>query len=190
MNIAIIVFDDVEELDAIGPWEVFQTAAGLNNQLSCKLISMDGKSVTANKGLVMGVHGAMDLQEKFDLILLPGGQGTRKLVSDNIFQQRMQDYLENAQWITSVCSGSLIYAAMGLLKGKKCTSHHNVIELLKKIEPEVEVQKDKRFVQDGNIVTSAGVSAGIDMALWLVGEIASPELANKVRHHIEYYPPK
>jgi len=188
MNIAIIVFNDVEELDAIGPWEVFQTAANFSDKLSCKLISLDGKSVRANKGLVMGVHAAMDQKEFFDMILLPGGQGTRQLIKDKAFQSSLQAYLSKATWITSVCSGSLVYAAMGLLKGRHCTSHHAVTKLLQEIEPEIILQDDQRFVRDGNFVTSAGVSAGIDMALWLVGETHSPKLAKQVQRHIEYYP--
>lgn len=188
MKIAIIVFDGVEELDAIGPWEVFQTAATFDKKFSCQFISMSGESVTASKGLVMGVHGAMDQREKFDMVLIPGGQGTRTLVKDKAFQESLKFYLENAQWLTSVCSGALIYASMGLLKEITCTSHHSVLKLLKKIEPKAKILVDKRYVREGNMVTSAGVSAGIDMALWLVGTIHSVELALQIQHHIEYYP--
>jgi len=120
--------------------------------------------------------------------LLPGGQGTRQLLKNETFISCLQGYIEKTDWLTSVCSGALVYAAMGLLKGRQCTTHHAVISMLEEIEPEALIQDTQRYVRDGHIVTSAGVSAGIDMALWLVGEIKNPELARQVQQHIEYYP--
>ena len=93
-----------------------------------------------------------------------------------------------ATWVTSVCSGSLVYARAGMLAGRKCTSHHSYLDFLAQLSPTSEVIHNSRYVQDGNMVTSAGVSAGIDMALWLVGQVITPDFAREVQHNIEYYP--
>lgn len=192
-SVGIIVFDDFEELDAIGPWEVLRTAAEMSRdrpegQMTCEMISTGGKRITAKKGLQLFVDKKLTRDSQYDLILLPGGEGSRVLMADDAVLDIIKQVAAKASWVTSVCSGSLVYGQAGLLKGKKCTSHHSCLDYLAKISPTSEVVGDCRFVQDGNIVTSAGVSAGIDMALWLVGQIFTPDFAREVQHYIEYYP--
>ncbi|MBL4803054.1 MAG: DJ-1/PfpI family protein [Emcibacter sp.] len=192
-SVGIIVFDDFEELDAIGPWEVLRTAAEMSRdrpegQMTCEMISTGGKRITAKKGLQLFVDKKLTRDSQYDLILLPGGEGRRVLMADDAVLDIIKQVAAKASWVTSVCSGSLVYGQAGLLKGKKCTSHHSCLDYLAKISPTSEVVGDCRFVQDGNIVTSAGVSAGIDMALWLVGQIFTPDFAREVQHYIEYYP--
>jgi len=192
-SVGIILFDDFEELDAIGPWEVFRAAEDMSaersdGRLTCEMVSLSGEKVTAKKGLQLHVPGRLTKDSHYDLILLPGGEGTRTLMADEGLLEMLTQVAGRATWVTSVCSGSLVYAAVGLLQGKQCTSHHSCLDLLAKISPTSEVVRNSRYIQDGNIVTSAGVSAGIDMALWLVGQIFSPDFARDIQHYIEYYP--
>ena len=184
----MILFNGVEELDVVGPWEVFQEAAQLNNNFSCRMISYDGKDVSAAKGLQMGVHGSMAEDLIYDLILLPGGRGTRALMKNEAFLARLHVLAKNATWVTSVCTGSLVYATAGLLANKKCTSHHAACDALEALNMTGEVLRNIRYVQDDKYITAAGVSAGIDMSLWLLGQIEEPAFAKKVQHAIEYYP--
>lgn len=192
-SVGIIVFDNFEELDAIGPWEVFRVAEEFSAKLpqgplTCEMVSLHGDQVVAKKGLSISVPKKLTADSRYDLILLPGGEGSRPLMTDQAVLTLLKQAAEHATWVTSVCSGSLVYGAAGLLAGKKCTSHYSCLDFLAKISPTSEVIANNRFVQDGQTVTSAGVSAGIDMALWLVGQVYTPEFAKEVQHYIEYYP--
>ncbi len=188
-SIAIILFDDFEELDAIGPWEVFRMAEEASaGKISCEMVSLGGETVTAKKGMQVHVPKKLTSDSAYDLILLPGGEGSRALIADEGILDMLRQVSARATWVTSVCSGSLVYAKAGMLTGRKCTSHHGCLDLLAQLSPTSDVIQNSRFVQDGNIVTSAGVSAGIDMALWLVGQVITPDFAREVQHNIEYYP--
>ena len=187
VNVGLILFDGVEELDAIGPWEVFQVAARMDTDLCCEMASAGGNSVVASKGLVINTENALSSDLNYDVILLPGGRVDQLLV-DEQFLSCLRSLSEKAIWVTSVCTGALVFAHAGLLTGKQCTSHHAVCDALEDSGMTGEVVRNSRYVQDGKYVTAAGVSAGIDMALWLVGQLKSPALAKKVQHAIEYYP--
>ncbi|PCI33450.1 MAG: thiamine biosynthesis protein ThiJ [Alphaproteobacteria bacterium] len=188
-SIGILLFDNFEELDAIGPWEVFRVAEEMSGgKIICEMVALGGEKVTAKKGLKIDVGKTLTKDSRYDLILLPGGEGSRALMADGHVLDLLTQVADKASWVTSVCSGSLVYAKAGLLAGRKCTSHHSCLDFLAELSPTSEVVKNHRFVQDGNIVTSAGVSAGIDMALWLVGQIMTPEFAREVQHYLEYYP--
>ncbi|MFL0798564.1 MAG: DJ-1/PfpI family protein [Cellvibrionaceae bacterium] len=187
-KIGIIAFNDVEELDLVGPWEVFSSAQSMSEEITCEVISMDGLGVNAAKGMYFGVHGRMKTDTRYDVLLLPGGTGTRALMKDTAFLTCLSEIASNAALVTSVCSGSLVYAHMGLLDGHDCTTHHLCFEELEKFESLGNIVKDKRYVQSGKYVTSAGVSAGIDMALWILAEITNIEFSKKVQKYIEYYP--
>lgn len=193
-SVAIILFDDFEELDAIGPWEIFRVAEEMSQEkeygtkLVCELVTVGKGNVRAKKGLQVIVQNRLTRDSRYDLILLPGGEGSRALMADEVALDVLKQVAAHATWVTSVCSGSLVYGRAGLLAGRKCTSHHSCLDLLARISPTSEVIKNRRFVRDGNMVTSAGVSAGIDMALWLTGQIITPDFAREVQHYIEYYP--
>lgn len=188
-SVGIILFDDFEELDAIGPWEVFRVAEEISKgELTCEMTSLGGEKIIAKKGLSVDVPNILTRDSRYDLMLLPGGEGSRALMTDEAALEILKQVAAKATWVTSVCTGSLVYAKAGLLEGRKCTSHHSCLDFLAKISPTSEVQAKTRFVQDGNIVTAAGVSAGIDMALWLVGQIFTPDFAREVQNFMEYYP--
>jgi transcriptional regulator GlxA family with amidase domain len=122
------------------------------------------------------------------VLVYPGGRGTRKELADKAVLDWIRGLAGNGALMTSVCTGSLVYAAAGLLDGKPATTHWGSLELLPTLGKEIEVRPDDRFVDTGQVITAAGVSAGIDMALHLVGRLHSPERAREVRRYIQYDP--
>jgi transcriptional regulator GlxA family with amidase domain len=195
MNIALILFDDAEELDFVGPWEVFTMVKPAMAMVApgetpphVFTVSEKGGTVTCAKGMrVIADHNFADAP-KADVILVPGGQGTRREVSNEAMLGFIRDAAASAIWVTSVCTGSYLLAAAGPAKGKVVTTHWGFVEQLRKSGLAGEVRDDMRFVRDGNVVTSAGVSAGIDMALWLTGQIWSPAIARATQRAMEYDP--
>jgi transcriptional regulator GlxA family with amidase domain len=188
--IGVLLFDEVEELDAAGPWEVlaYWTRHHPDDGWSVTLLSPDGEPVTAAKGMVIGAHGLFSDAPPLGLVVHPGGSGTRRLMKDDAHLDLMRDYARAGTVMTSVCTGSLVYAAAGLLRDRPATTHWAALDLLGRTDPSIDVRRDVRFVDDGDVVTSAGVSAGIDMALHLVARLAGDERAEQVRHGIEYRP--
>ncbi|MCQ8191232.1 DJ-1/PfpI family protein [Streptomyces rugosispiralis] len=189
-KIGILLFPDVEELDAIGPWEVLsywtRNFAEDGWQVFC--FSADGNPVTCAKGLTVQAHHAMADLPALDVLLHPGGQGTRPQLVDDRHLEWVRAQRRSVPLMTSVCTGSLVYAAAGLLAGRPATTHWASLDRLAELDPTVDVRPDERFVDDGDLITSAGVSAGIDMALHLVARLASPERARQVRRGIQYDP--
>lgn len=189
-RIGIVLFDDVEELDAVGPWEVLaywtQHDPGDGWAVSC--LSRDGQAVTAAKGLVIGAHLSFAEAPRLDLLLHPGGAGTRRLLRDPEHLDWVRDQRASVPLMTSVCTGALVYAAAGLLEGRPATTHWAALEELRELDPSVEVREHDRWVDDGDVITSAGVSAGIDMALRLVVRLAGSDRAREVRRGLQYDP--
>lgn len=190
MKIGFLMFDDLEELDMVGPWEVFTMAGKIrpDTGISCVTIAPDGGTVRCAKGMrVVADHGFADAPP-LDVLVVPGGQGTRREVDNPALLGWIEAVAPNCTWVTSVCTGSMLLAAAGPARGKRITTHWGAVELVRKRGEAAEVLDDVRYVRDGNVVTSAGVSAGIDMALWLVGEIWEPAFARKVQRQMQYDP--
>lgn len=188
-NVGIVLFDDVEELDATGPWEVLKSAAqGRPEELAVVTIAERPEIVRCAKGLrVQPDHGFSDAPN-LDVILVPGGQGTRREIDNPAMVDWIAGVAPGCRWVTSVCTGVFLLLKAGPARGKRVITHWGSIERLRDAEGVGEVLDDVRFVRDGNLVSSAGVSAGIDMALWLVGEMFDPAFARRVQKQIEYYP--
>ncbi|MBB5072694.1 DJ-1/PfpI family protein [Saccharopolyspora gloriosae] len=189
-HIGILLFPGVEELDAIGPWEVlsFWTRGFPDDGYAVSTVSRDGGPVECAKGLTVSAgHSFADAPE-FEVLLHPGGQGTRPMLTDERHLAWVREQRAAVPLMTSVCTGSLVYAAAGLLDGRPATTHWRSLELLAELDPTVEVRGEDRFVDDGDVITSAGVSAGIDMALHLVARFAGTSRAREVRRGIEYDP--
>jgi transcriptional regulator GlxA family with amidase domain len=182
MQIAILIFDKLTALDAIGPYEVLRSVPG-----------WEVKFVAPAKGEVRTDSGALGLSADFaleevteaDIVLVPGGEGNRPLMKDEAVLSWLREVDQTTKWTTSVCTGSLVLGAAGLLEGKRATCHWLFLDRLRELGAD---PVGGRFVEDGKIVTAAGVSAGIDMALHLVGREAGPELAQAVQLGIEYDP--
>jgi len=144
--------------------------------------------VHCSKGLRIEMdHGFADAP-KLDVLLVPGGQGTRREVDNPELLAWIADVAPGCQWVTSVCTGSFLLAEAGPAAGKRITTHWGAIDMVRKRGKAGEVLENIRYVRDGNVVTSAGVSAGIDMALWLMGEMYSPDFARGIQRNMEYDP--
>lgn len=195
INIAIVLFEEAEELDFVGPWEVFtMVGAGLALSKSAGeapnvfTVSETGGTVKAAKGMrFVSDHSFADAP-KADVFLIPGGMGTRREVDNPAMLDWIRNAAKSASWVTSVCTGSLLTTEAGPATGKVVTTYWAFVETLRQRGKAKEVRADARWVRDGNVVSAAGVSAGIDMALWLVGEIWSQEVARATQKAMEYYP--
>ena len=144
--------------------------------------------VTCAKGLRVLPDETWETAPPLDVLVYPGGRGTRKELADEAVLDWIRGLAGNGALVTSVCTGSLVLAAAGLLDGKPATTHWGSLELLPTLGNEIEVRPDDRFVDTGQVITAAGVSAGIDMALHLVARLHSPERAREVRRYIQYDP--
>ncbi|MGH3430835.1 MAG: DJ-1/PfpI family protein [Mycobacteriales bacterium] len=189
-HIGVLLFPDVEELDAVGPWEVlsYWTRTFPEDGWQVLSFSPDGSPVTCAKGLVIAPHYSFTDMPALDVLLHPGGQGTRRQLHDDRHLQWVRSQRQVVPLMTSVCTGSLVYAAAGILAGRPATTHWASLQLLKNLDPTINVMAEERFIDDGDVITSSGVSAGIDMALHLVRRLASPDRARQVRRGIQYDP--
>jgi transcriptional regulator GlxA family with amidase domain len=189
-RIGLLLFDGVEELDAAGPWEVLATWTQQHpdDGWSISCLSPGGGDVLGAKGLVLGSHHSLESAPGLDVLIHPGGPGARRLLRDPGHLSWIRAQRATVPLMASVCTGSLVYAAAGLLGGRRATTHWASLNLLSEIDPSVITDVDARFVDDGDLVTSAGVSAGIDMSLHLVARLAGTERARAVRREIQYDP--
>jgi transcriptional regulator GlxA family with amidase domain len=189
-QIAILLFDGVEELDAVGPWEVLATWTQQHpdDGWDAFFLSRDGRPVRAAKTLVMGAHHSFDDTPALDVLLHPGGPGTRPMLHDQAHLDWVRQQRTTVPLMTSVCSGSLVYAAAGLLVGRRATTHWASLNALAELDPTIVPDVRSRYVDDGDLITSAGVSAGIDMSLHLVARLVHVERARELRREIQYDP--
>jgi transcriptional regulator GlxA family with amidase domain len=189
----LVVFDDAEELDFVGPWEVITASAmildlqGGETRDQAFLVSQTLDPVRCNKGLRVLPDHSFDDHPDIDVVLVPGGMGTRKEVDNPTVMQWLADVGSKAEWVTSVCTGSLLTVASGLAKDRRVATHWSFEDTLDQ-RPDCTVVRDARWVRDGNVVSSQGVSAGIDMTLWLVGQIHGRAHAKTTQHYIQYEP--
>ena len=188
--IGIVLFADVEELDAVGPWEVlaYWCRNHPEDGWAVTTLSRDGGPVACAKGLTVGAAHSFADCPPLDVLVHPGGQGTRPQLQDGAHLDWVRRQRRQVPLLTSVCTGSLVYAAAGLLSGRPAATHWASLDLLAELDPTIDVRPDDRFVDDGDMVTSAGVSAGIDMALHLVDRLAGRDRARQVRRGIQYDP--
>jgi transcriptional regulator GlxA family with amidase domain len=179
---AILLFDKLTALDAIGPYEVLRSVPGWE----VRFVAKSPGEVRTDSGF-LGLAADFSLEEVTDpdTVLVPGGEGNRPLMEDEEVLSWLRAVDQRTKWTTSVCTGSLVLGAAGLLEGRRATCHWAFLEQLGEFGAD---PVGGRFVEDGKIVTAAGVSAGIDMALRLVGREAGPELAQAVQLGIEYDP--
>jgi transcriptional regulator GlxA family with amidase domain len=189
-TIGILVFDGLEELDAVGPWEVLAawTRQWPDDGWSVTTIAADGGLVRCAKGLVLQAEHSRADAPPLDVLIQPGGMGTRPQLVDETYLAWVRARRADTPLLASVCTGSLVYAAAGLLKGRPATTHWGSLDRLRELDPSIEVRPDDRYVDDGDMVTAAGASAGIDMALHLVDRLAGTDRAREVRRYIQYDP--
>jgi transcriptional regulator GlxA family with amidase domain len=184
----LLIFDGAEELDFAGPWEVFTTSSMLRSGAdTVMLLAESPGAVRCNKGMRVVPDHTLDDHPPVDVLLVPGGQGTRREVSNAALTEWIRKTSSGAAWTTSVCTGALLLHEAGPARGRNVATHHAFEDDLQ-ARGEVTVIRDARYVVDGTLVTSQGVSAGIDMALWLVGRLHGRDHARAVRRYIQYDP--
>jgi transcriptional regulator GlxA family with amidase domain len=182
MRIAILVFDRLTALDAIGPYEVLSRLPGAELRF-----------VATKPGLKRTDTGALGVQADLalgeladpDVVLVPGGAGSRPLMEETEVLDWLRAAHERSTWTTSVCTGALVLGAAGILEGKRATTHWAFLERLAELGAET---VNERVVEDGKVMTAAGVSAGIDMSLTLAARIAGDAVAQAIQLGIEYDP--
>ncbi len=182
MKIAILIFDKFTALDAIGPYEVLSRLPGA--ELS--FVAKEAGPKRSDTG-ALGVSADLPIAELPDpeIVLVPGGEGNRPLLSDDLVLEWLRSAHETSVWTTSVCTGSLVLGAAGILDHKRATSHWVYLEGLRSFGAE---PVDARVVEDGKVMTAAGVSSGIDMALTLAARVAGDQIARAIQLGIEYDP--
>lgn len=189
-SIGIFVFDGAEELDWVGPWEVLAMWSQQWPDDGARVFTVaqtDGV-ITCAKGLRVLADHTWETAPEIDVLVYPGGRGTQSQIGDPQILDWVRSLAGKGALMTSVCTGSLVLADAGLLDQRPATTHWSTLDRLAELGRDVEVRPDDRFVDAGGVVTSAGVSAGIDMALHLVARLESTDRARQVRRAIQYDP--
>ena len=187
-SVVFVVYDRIQSLDLTGPWEVLHSAgvrSGRPYELAAA--SLDGSPVATSSGLRLAVDTATAAIETLDTLIVVGGGGTREAVSDELLIGEVGRLSAAARRTAGVCSGAFLLAEAGLLDGRRAVTHWAYCEALAERYPEVSVEADPIYVRDGELVTSAGVTAGIDLALSLVEEDHGRELALEVARWLVVY---
>jgi transcriptional regulator GlxA family with amidase domain len=194
-TVGIFIFDDVEVLDFAGPFEVFsraRTVAGADSRRTDDSAPFEVFTVARTRDAIAAIGGLAVVPRyswtdapAIDILVIPGGFGTRSLLNDAATLGWIGEAAARSRQVTSVCTGALLLAKVGLLQGKRATTHWAGLELLASIDPTIQVQRDRRVVHDG-VFTSAGVSAGIDMSFAVVEQICGRAVALETAQYIEY----
>ena len=194
-NVGILIFDDVEVLDFAGPFEVFSRtrlqpgpeARRSDDSAPFRVftVARSAAPVVTTGGLRVLPHFAFVDAPSIDLPVVPGGFGTRALIHDEDTLAWIRHVAASARKVTSVCTGSLLFARAGLLEGRRATTHWGAHDLLQSLSDRIKVERDLRVVDDG-IITSAGVAAGIDMAFYVVETLFGRGVADETAHYIEF----
>jgi transcriptional regulator GlxA family with amidase domain len=192
MTVGILIFDDVEVLDFCGPFEVFSVARKPGSSSDddrlfiVYTIAEEDRIINCRGGLLVQPHFTITNHPDLDILLVPGGQGTRRerhnaQLLDWITRQDQQIDL-----LTSVCTGSFLLAEAGKLNGLQATTHWASVDTMRENYPEIDMHADVRFVDQGRVITSAGISAGIDMSLHIVARLHGQEVAEWTARRMEY----
>jgi len=187
-NVAILVFDDVEVLDFAGPFEVFSVTDELRSReaFNVHTVAQSPGAIRSRNGLKVLPEFTLGDCPPPHILVVPGGQGTRALLGNNVILKWIQEQSRTAEVTMSVCTGSLLLGKAGLLDGLRVTTHHLVLDLLREVAPGAIVEPGARFHDNGRILTSAGVSAGIDCSLHLVGRILGEAASAATASNMEY----
>jgi len=186
-TVAFVLFEGVEELDFVGPWEVFTMAAAVQpGAVETYVVAERAGVVRCAKGLKVVADHTFEDAPPADIILVPGGNATRKEVDNPAIISFISRMNASAELTTSVCTGALLLERAGVLKGLRATTHWAAIPELRATG--TETVENERFVDNGRVITASGVSAGIDMALHVVGRLWGPKVGHLTQKYMEYYP--
>jgi transcriptional regulator GlxA family with amidase domain len=182
MNFNVILFDNFESLDAIGPVDVISK---IENMYSIDYFSLKGGIITSSQNTRIQTFPLSEIKDS-DVVLIPGGMGTRNEVNNDAFIGSIKDISDKAKYVLTVCTGSALLAKTGLLKNRKATTNKIAFNWVIEQDHDVQWIKKARWVIDGKYYTSSGVSAGIDMTLGFIADIHGKETAEKIARRIEY----
>lgn len=187
-NVAIFIFDEVEVLDFCGPFEVFSVTGkreGLN-PFNVYTVAQERRPILARNELSINPRYTFADCPPPDILLIPGGFGTRREMNNSVVRDWVKRHSQSAEHLLSVCTGALILAKAELLNGLIATTHHGAIALLTELAPNAKIEPEKRFIDNGKIIISAGISAGIDMSLYVVAKLLGKEQAWETAQYMEY----
>jgi len=189
-RIAVALFEGAEELDFAGPWEVLAAWATQwpDDGVEVFTVAATIDPVPCAKGMRVLPDHTWESAPAFDVLVYPGGVGSRRELADATVLERLHRLRDGGTLMTSVCTGALVFASAGLLRDRPATTWWGALDTLPALDATIEVRPADRFVDSGEVVTAAGVSAGIDMALHLVARLHSVERAREVRRYIQYDP--
>lgn len=187
-NVAILVFDDVEVLDFAGPFEVFAVADELQQHgvFNTFTLALRPGTVRARNGLKVVPEYTLENCPAPHVVIVPGGQGTRALLHMPALHEWLRTKSRTAEIVMSVCTGALVLARAGLLEGLRVTTHHECFAALRELAPHSELVEGARFTDNGKILTSGGISAGIDCSLHVVTRLLGSAAANATADYMEY----
>lgn len=187
-NLAILLFADVEVLNFCGPFEVFSVANRFVDPPAFNVFTVAEKPgpVIARNCLSVNPHHSLSDCPRPDILLVPGGRGTRSEMHNSVLIEWIKQRSQEAELVLSVCTGALLLAKAGLLDGLEATTHHGALDLLRETAPNTKVHTDRRFVDNGRIVCSAGIAAGIDLSLHVVARLLGNDIAIKTARQMEY----
>ena len=187
-TLAILIFDDVEVLDFCGPFEVFSVANRFADAPAFRALTVAETAgpIATTGGLLVTPHRQLADCPKPDLLMIPGGSGTRKQMNNPVLIDWIRTVASHAELVLSVCTGALVLAKASLLDGLEATTHRGALDLLRTIAPKTTVHADRRFVDNGRVICSGGIAAGIDMSLHIVARLLGQEIAARTAAHMEY----
>lgn len=187
-NVALLVFDEVEVLDFAGPFEVFAVADELHDHavFHTFTVALKPGTVRARNGLKIVPDFTLENCPPPHLIIVPGGAGTRPLLQMPALHEWLRTKSRKAELVISICTGALVLARVGLLDGLRATTHHENLDDLRRLAPQAQVDPTARFTDNGQILTAAGISAGIDCSLHVVGRLLGEAAAARTADYMEY----
>lgn len=189
-RVGILIFDEVEVLDFAGPFEVFAVCGSPAEERHFQVVtvSRDGKTISARNGLSVNPHHSFENCPPLDLLVVPGGRGVRPIVNqpDEATIAWVAAQAQSTEMVLSVCTGAWVLAKAGVLDGLEATTYHDSFERLQELAPSATLRPGLRWVDNGRIITSAGVSAGIDAALHTVRRLLGAEVADATAAYMEY----
>jgi transcriptional regulator GlxA family with amidase domain len=187
-NVAILLFDDVEVLDFAGPFEVFAVTDELRDRTVFNVftVSESPASIRARNGLVVVPEFVFPSCPAPHVLIVPGGSGTRRVMQNQPVLDWIAAQANGAEIVMSVCTGALVLGRLGLLDGLRATTHHECFAELREVAPKAKVVETDRFVDNGKLLTAAGISAGIDCSLHVVERLLGPDVAAQTARYMEY----
>lgn len=192
-TVGIVVFDEIEVLDFCGPFEVFSVVRLDEarrredpSPFNVKLIGETGHTIITSGGMRVTPDHGFDDCPLLDILCVPGGWGTRRELSNPAMLEWLRSRARQVELLTSVCTGAMLLGFAGLLEGRRATTHWRSLDWMRDSFPETTVLYDQHVVEDGNLITSAGISAGIDMALKVVARYHGEAIARATAKHMEY----